>query len=330
MTGRTFTERDPVTLGLVGTAVLVAGIVVALTVPTSNLFGGRQFVAEFAEVGGLGSGDPVVVSGLSVGKVDQLSLDGSQVDVTFTVTDDNVRLGDGTRAAIKAETALGRKELALTPSGSGVLQRIPLSRTTAPYDVTDALSDVTNSVSQVDTDKLSVALNTVASTFQNTPSQVKAVLDGLTQLSRTVNSRDVTLRDLLVHANGVSGVLAQRNTELVKIFTQGQSLLAELNQRGAVIRSLLANSVAVSDQLSGLVADNKAQLDPSLKQLDDLLTVLQQNRDQLGQVLDRTGPLVREIGEAVGSGPFVDTQVGNLVPTNLVPLLPELLARGGK
>jgi phospholipid/cholesterol/gamma-HCH transport system substrate-binding protein len=327
---RTFAERDPVTLGLVGTALLVAGVVAAFTVPTTNLFAGRRFVAEFAEVGGLGSGEAVVVSGLSVGKVEQLALDGNQVDVTFTVTDDNVRLGDATSASIKAETALGREELALTSSGSGSLQRIPLSRTTAPYDVTDALSDVTTSLSQVDTGKLSAALNTVSSTFQDTPPQVRAVLDGLTLLSRTVNSRDVALRDLLVHANGVSGVLAQRDTELVKIFSQGQSLLAELNERGTAIRSLLANSVAVSDQLNGLVQDNSAQLDPSLRQLDDLLTVLENNRNNLDQALKEAAPLVREMGEVVGSGPFSDAYLGNLAPTNLVPLLPELLSRGGK
>ncbi|MEV6602689.1 MCE family protein [Kutzneria sp. NPDC051319] len=325
---RTFAERDPVKLGVIGTVGLVTAIVGAFVVPTA--FGGRHFVAEFTEVGGLGSGDPVVVSGLKVGSVDGVDLDGDHVDVTFSVADKHVRLGDDTAAAIKAETALGRKELALTPAGSGELQRIPLSRTTVPYDVTDALSDVTSQVSQVDTAKVSSALDTVSDTFKDTPPEVKAVLDGLSRVSQTVNSRDAALRDLLLHANNVSGVLAQRNDQLVKILTQGSTLLAELNQRGAAIRSLLTNSVAVSDQLSGLVADNNAQLDPALKQLDDLLTVLQQNRDHLDQVLDRTGPLVREIGEAVGSGPFVDTQVGNLVPTNLVPLLPELLARGGK
>lgn len=325
---RTFAERDPVKLGVIGTIVLVSALVGAFLVPTA--IGGRRFTAEFAEVGGLGGGDPVVVSGLKVGTVDGVTLDGDHVDVSFSVTDHNVRLGDGTSAAIKAETALGRKELALTPAGSGEPQRIPLSRTTVPYDVTDALSDVTKDVSQVDTDKVSSALDTLSDTFKDTPPEVKAVLDGLSRLSETVNSRDVALRDLLLHADNVSGVLAQRDGELVKILAQGSSLLAELNQRGDAIRSLLNNSVAVSDQLSGLVADNKAQLDPSVKQLDDLLTVLQQNRDHLRQVLDRTGPLVREIGEAVGSGPFVDTQVGNLAPTNLVPLLPELLARGGK
>lgn len=325
---RTFAERDPVKLGVIGTVVLVAVVVGAFVAPTS--FGGRQFVAEFAEVGGLGGGDPVVVSGLKVGTVDGVALDGDRVDVTFSLADHNVRLGGDTSAAIKAETALGRKELSLTPAGSGELQRIPLNRTTVPYDVTDALSDVTANVSQVDTGKVSGALDTLSDTFKDTPPQVKAVLDGLSRLSETVNSRDLALRDLLLHANNVSGVLAKRDDQLVKILTQGSTLLAELNQRGAAIRSLLTNSVAVSDQLSGLVADNKAQLDPSLKQLDDLLTVLQQNRDHLDEVLNRTGPLVRELGEAVGSGPFADTQVGNLVPTNLVPLLPELLARGGK
>jgi len=325
---RTFAERDPVRLGVIGTVVLVAVVVGAFLVPTA--IGGRPFVAEFAEVGGLGSGDPVVVSGLKVGQVDGVDLNGDRVDVRFSLKDNNVHLGNDTSAAIKAETALGRKELALTPAGSGELQRIPLSRTTVPYDVTDALSDVTSQVSQVDTGQVSNALDTLSDTFKDTPPQVKAVLDGLSRLSRTVSSRDATLRDLLLHANNVSGVLAQRDDQLVKILTQGSTLLASLNQRGAAIRSLLTNSVAVSDQLSGLVADNKNQLDPTLKQLDDLLAVLQQNRDHIDQVLDRTGPLVREVGEAIGSGPFVDTQVGNLVPTNLIPLLPELLARGGK
>jgi phospholipid/cholesterol/gamma-HCH transport system substrate-binding protein len=325
---RTFAERDPVKLGVIGTVVLVAAVAGAFVVPTG--FGGRQFVAEFAEVGGLGSGDPVVVSGLRVGTVDRVDLDGDHVDVRFSVADTNVRLGDHTGAAIKAETALGRKELALTPSGAGPLDRIPLNRTTVPYDITDALSDVTTEVSQVDTGKVSSALDTLSDTFKDTPPQVKAVLDGLSRLSATVSSRDTALRDLLVHANNVSGALAKRDDQLVEILAQGSTLLAELNRRGAAIRSLLNDSVAVSDQLSGLVADNKAQLDPSLKQLDDLLTVLQQNRDHLDQVLERSGPLVRELGEVVGSGPFADTQVGNLVPTNLVPLLPELLSRGGK
>lgn len=325
---RTFAERDPVKLGVIGTVVLVMVAVGAFAVP--GVIGGRQFVAEFAEVAGLGGGDPVVVSGLKVGRVDGVDLNGDRVDVTFSVTDTNVRLGDHTGAAIKAETALGRKELALTPAGSGELRRIPLNRTTVPYDITEALSDVTTNVSQVDTGKMSSALDTLSDTFKDTPPEVKAVLDGLSRLSAAVNSRDATLRDLLVHADNVSGVLAKRDDQLVKILAQGSSLLAELNRRGAAIRSLLANSVAVSDQLSGLVSDDKAQLDPSLKQLDDLLTVLQQNREHLDEVLDRAGPLVREIGEAVGSGPFVDVQVGNLVPTNLVPLLPELLARGGK
>lgn len=320
---------NPVRLGLIGTAVLVGVLLLAFSGPA--LFVGRHYTANFAEVGGLRVGDQVVVSGTQVGKVDRLALRGDHVEVSFSVTDSLVRLGRQTSAAVKAQTALGKKELALRPAGDGELSEpIPLSRTTIPYDVTEALSDLTTTTSQLDTAKLATALDTMASTFHDTPPQLKAALDGLSRLSTTISSRDTSLRDLLTHANGVSTVLADRNTELVKIFGQGATLLAELNRRSATIRSLLANSVAVSNQVVGLVEDNKTQLDPSLAQLDDLLKLLQDNRNNVDQILKRAEPVIRELGESVGSGPFTETYVHNIVPTNLIPLLPELLSKGAK
>ena len=316
-------------LGVVGTAVLALALVAA--VGGVNVHGGKRYTANFAEVGGLRVGDKVVVSGAEVGRVNDLALSGDHVEVAFSITEPTVRLGQDTSAAIKALTPLGRKELAVRPSGRGELSApIPLSRTSAPYDVTEALSDVTTTVGQLDSAKLAQALETMASTMQGAPPQLAAVLDGLNRLSTTISSRDTSLRELLAHANGVSAVLADRNGELTKIFEQGSALLAELNQRAVTIQSLLSDSVAVSNQVVGLVADNQAQLDPSLRQLDDLLKLLRDNRDNLDQILKQAQPVIREFGESVGSGPFTDTYAQNLVPTNLVPLLPELLTRGAK
>ncbi|AHI01071.1 MCE family protein [Kutzneria albida] len=326
---KAFGERDPVRLGVVGTIVLI--VVLALALSGVAWRGGRQYTAQFGEVGGLRAGDPVVVSGSRVGRVDELVLRGDHVDVTFSVTDARVRLGEQTGAAIKAVTALGRKELALRPSGPGELSApIPTARTIVPYDLTEALSDLTSTTSKIDTGQLATALDTLATTFQHTPAPLRAAMAGLSRLSSTISSRDGSLRELLTHANGVSSVLAQRNGELVKVFGQGATLLAELNRRSATIRSLLADSVAVSNQVVGLVQDNKAQLEPSLRQLDDLLKLLQDNRDHVDQILKQAGPVIRELGESVGSGPFTDTYVHNIIPTNLVPLLPELLSRGSR
>ena len=61
------------------------------------------------------------VSGLSVGRVSSVKLDGTKVLVNFTV-DDDVALGNRTEASIKTETVLGTKMLEITPRGDGKLQ----------------------------------------------------------------------------------------------------------------------------------------------------------------------------------------------------------------
>ena len=88
----------------------------------------------------------------------------------FTV-DNGVELGDRTEAAIKTETVLGTKMLEITPRGDGTLAGpIPLERTTSPYDLPDALGDLTTTISGLDTTQLSdVADHPGARPSQDTP-----------------------------------------------------------------------------------------------------------------------------------------------------------------
>ena len=55
------------------------------------------------------------VSGLRVGQVSSVSLDGPRVLVEFNV-DKNIRLGDRTEAAIKTKTLLGAKIVEVAPA----------------------------------------------------------------------------------------------------------------------------------------------------------------------------------------------------------------------
>jgi len=82
--------------------------------------GGTTFHAAFAEAGGLRSGDPVRIAGVTVGKVTGVDLENAHVMVTFTVRGDS-RLGRDTKAAVKLQTLLGKKYLELTPTGPGQL-----------------------------------------------------------------------------------------------------------------------------------------------------------------------------------------------------------------
>ena len=55
------------------------------------------------------------MSGYPAGKVASIELDGAQVLVRFTV-DKNIRMGEGTQAAIKTKSLLGTKVLDVIPA----------------------------------------------------------------------------------------------------------------------------------------------------------------------------------------------------------------------
>jgi phospholipid/cholesterol/gamma-HCH transport system substrate-binding protein len=321
-------------LGLVGTVVLVAVALVALNSGSlGSLFGGRAFTASFTEAGGIATGDNVIVSGVAVGKVNAVELVGDHVDVGFRVEDSSVVINDQSSAAIKAQTALGKKALQITSAGSSPLESgatIPVTRTTPAYDISEALSELTRTVTGVNTDQLAASFGTLSGVLNSAAPQLRPALSGLQRLSQLLNDRDAELGQLLAHTAGVSGVLADRDQQIQTLFIDGTALLAELNRRGDDISELLDHATALAQQVSGLVDDNRAQLGPALEQLNKVLRTLRENKANIDKALTAAAPLLRELGEVVAGFPGFNVYVPNLVATNLVPTLPGLLTGGAK
>ena len=93
--------------------------------------GGTVYRAQFSEAAGLKPDDPVRVAGVKVGQVEGLRLEDGAVTVEFRVKDAFV--GDRSEAAIKIETVLGAKYVALVPRGEQRAgPRRPASRWSAP------------------------------------------------------------------------------------------------------------------------------------------------------------------------------------------------------
>jgi phospholipid/cholesterol/gamma-HCH transport system substrate-binding protein len=329
---RTQEERDS-RLGLLGTVVAVLLTASALNANAiAPLLADRTLAAVFAEAGGLATDDEVVVSGMAVGRVRDVELRDTDVRVEFTVDEPALRLGTLTSATVTSRSVLGRRALEITPAGEGDLDdgdEIPLDRTTPPYDITEALRGLTANVSELDTERLAEAMGTVSDAFAGTASSVPGALTGLRRLAESVNARDAELRELLRHARGTTQVLAQHDGDLRAIVDQGSGLLAALNERQAAIQQLLGNLTAVSVQLEGLARDNDAQLGPALGEVRTVLAILRQHRENITAALNNAVPLLRELGEVVASMPTLDAYIANLPPTNLVPIVPELLSKGG-
>jgi phospholipid/cholesterol/gamma-HCH transport system substrate-binding protein len=276
---------------------------------------GTGYTAYFTEAAGLQPGNTVRIAGVTVGTVTGVSLDGARVRVSFDVK--GAWVGDDSTVAIDIVTILGEKCLAVDPLGPAPQdpsQAIPASRTTSPYDVTQALQEVGTVFQQVDTASVAKALEDISATFANTPPAVHQALTGLATLSQTIASQDSQIATLVAGTSQLSGTVASQDSEFQALINDGNLLLAELEQQQQAIGSLLTGTEALSTQLEALVKNDDSTLGPMLAKLDKVTTVLEQNQANLQRALQLAGPYTRLTGNLLGSGPWFDTYLCGLIP----------------
>ncbi|MBN9796871.1 MCE family protein [Pseudonocardia alni] len=312
-------QKRPVLTAVIG-LVLIAALTLAAFNYEAIFSGATRYTAEFPEAAGLQANDRVTVAGVEAGRVQDVSLDGDHVKIEFTVED--AWVGNRTTASIEIATLLGSKFLALDPRGDAEQdpdQPIGRDRTKSPFDVVDAFNGLSGTIDQLDTTQLASSLTTLSDTFRDTPPEIRGALDGLSRLSNTISSRDGELKKLLANTRQLSTTLADRRGDVVKLVNDGNLLLGELQRRKDAIANLLDGVQRLSIQLRGLVADNQAQLRPALETLDRVLAVLEENRDNLGEILDKEAVFIRVFGNALGNGRWFDNYLCGLLPP-VVPL----------
>ncbi|MGP2437261.1 MCE family protein [Streptomyces sp. JW3] len=314
-------ERNPVTVALVGLVLLALLTVLAYHADRFSLTGGgTTYTADFTEAAGLDDGDEVRVAGVKVGEITGVALDGDRVKVTFEVED--AWIGDRTTAAIAIKTLLGDKYLALDPLGAGEQDpghRIPRTRTTSPYDVTQAFQDLSSTVDDIDTQRLAESFETISETFADSPPHVRQAATGLSDLSRSVSKRDRELAELLDGSAQLTQTLKDKKSSFETLIEDAGPLLGELQDRRDAITALLKGSRDLGAQLTGLVADNEKQLGPTLTALGRVTTVLERNSTQLDRTLALVGPYYRLLGNTVGSGRWFDSYLCGVVPRDYLP-----------
>ncbi|GAA5056049.1 MCE family protein [Nocardia callitridis] len=314
-------ERNTFRAGVLGTVLIGLLLVVTThldTLPLLNNDG--TYRALFTDTGGLEVGDAVEVAGVDCGRVRGIALAGEWVAVRFSV-EESITLGTDSTAQIATATVLGAKQLRLHPAGERALRpgdTIDVEHTTSPYNLTDALGDLTDTTGAIDTEQLTRSMRVLSETLQDTPDDVRAAVDGMGRLSATVAERDQSLRDLLDHARRVTDVLAQRSGQLDTLVRDANTVLGELQARRDAVSTLFANVSALATQLGGLVRDNEQRLAPTLAQVDGVLDILRRNSDNIAEAIGRLGPYMTELGEAVASGPFFSSYIQNLIPGQII------------
>ncbi len=323
-------ERDPLRTGIFGVVLVVCVVVLAFGYSSLPFWPqGKTYDAYFADAAGITPGNAVYVSGFKVGKVQSVSLAGDSAKISFSV-DSHVAVGDQSLVAIRTDTILGERSIAVSPAGSGKVTSIPRSRTTTPYTLAGALEDLGQNADNLDKPRFEQALGVLSDALRDATPELRGALDGVTSLSRTINSRDEALKGLLAHAKSVTQVLSDRANQVNKLVNDGNELFAALDERRAALGQLISGISDVSAQISGFVADNRREFGPALSKLNQVLDLLNERRDYITEALKRLPTYATELGEVVGSGPGFNVNVYGVIPAPLLATMFDAVYQPGK
>jgi phospholipid/cholesterol/gamma-HCH transport system substrate-binding protein len=310
------TNHSIMRLGTISLVALLLVMAASFNLQKFPGFRGTGYHADFKDANGLARGDMVQIGGVRVGRVQSIEIHRDHVRVNFEVH--KAEFGKDTKASVEVLNLLGTKYLNLTPAGPGQMPHgstIPLDRTRTTYDVVSTLSQLTTTTEQLDTDQLATALRTLAGTIDASAPEVHESFTGISRLSASIASRNTEVEQLIKHANGVTRLLADRKDDLVTLMKQGDQVFEELQARKEAIHRLLVGARQLADSLKGIADDNRTEITSALADLHEVTVNLRKQKANIQATIHNLEPYASILINVIGTGPWFDAYVPNLVGT---------------
>lgn len=298
-------------LGVIAIAVVSVLVGILMIVKVADV-GYTSYTARFLQAAALKVGNPITVAGIPVGEVKSMKLMGDHVEARLKVRND-VALGQDSRAVIKITTILGSRYLSLEPAGSGSLpnKTFELSRTEVPYDLQEALADVTTTYEQVDSDKFAQTLSVLGRQLDGLPEVVPQALANTQNLANIIAGRRDQLGSLLQTTETVANTLRAQQSTVGSLVNQGNALVGEFVARRASFQAMMAALTSLVETLSGIIIEDRPELEKTLVNLRELSDLLGKHDDLVRSTL-QSGPIaLRGLANATGNGNAADINVSN-------------------
>lgn len=325
---KSFTERNPVTIGVVVIALIAAGSTAALAL-NGGAFTGRYTVhARFTDTAGLRSGDKVRVAGIAAGRVGSIREHDGRVDVDLQI-DDGVDLPSDVRAEVVVETLLGSKHVRLSggrdwkdPLEAGDV----ITDTATPTEVLDVENTGTPLLEETDAAAIDDLLGKIERVTEGQRGNVGEIIAGLNRLTTAINERQAEARRLIRSSRTVSGTLAARDQDLLAALDDVNVVLDGLAKRRVQLATLLDETEATARKTADLVQQNRPELDAILNEIHADLQVVERNQTNLAESLSGLSNAISGFASIGYSGKDeIPNEWANMYTQLIGPLSPDAL-----
>jgi phospholipid/cholesterol/gamma-HCH transport system substrate-binding protein len=237
-----------------------------------RLFGdGFVVQADLAESGGIFTGAEVTYRGVQVGRVGALKLaeDGVLVDLKL---EGGTEVPRDTAAVVENRSAVGEQYVDLQPRGQdGPFlaggDRIAREDTATPLPVETLLLDLDRLVRSVDRRDLAVTIDELGKAFSGTGPDLQRMIDSGDALTK--EATDALPETIRLIEDGRTVLDTQRETgSAIRSFSRDlRALSATLRDSDGDLRKVLDNGVVASQQLRGVLRDNRPAIGALLANL---------------------------------------------------------------
>ena len=277
----------------------------------------EHYTAEFANAGGLRSGDPVLVAGVPSGRVDSLALDGPHAIVSFRL-DRGQPLGEASTATVGLRSILGNRFLAVDPLGGGDLgpeRRIGIERTTSPYMIDDIGGAITDLAEGVDTDAVSDMIANLDRVLPQDPEGTGRAVDDVSAALGLLAREDERMSRVVLTTRDLTGVLVSQEESIRALTSQARVLVSVLTQRRDALSALVNSLEELSARVRVLLEEEGDDVDRLLVNMRSVSETYERNIAVMDEVLTRMPPGLRSVTDATGNGPWTDVAT----PTGPIP-----------
>jgi phospholipid/cholesterol/gamma-HCH transport system substrate-binding protein len=208
-----------------------------------------RYTAAFSDVSGLYVGDDVRISGVQVGKVETIRLDGRIAKVDFTAQADHP-VFTNTVAAVRYQSLIGQRYVELVQSAKSDTRlpeggTIPLGQTVPSFDVAKLFNGFQPMFQTLDPAQFNLLGENLLRLIQGDESGIGPFLHDLDEISKLAVDRQAVITAMIGNLSAISEDLGGKSAQLFQLIAQLNDVLTKFGSKAAEFQAALDSGLPV-------------------------------------------------------------------------------------
>lgn len=259
------------------TTIAVVCTLIVLTALQSPVTGAAtRYTAAFSDVSGLYVGDDVRISGVQVGKVENIRLDGRIAQVDFTAQADHPVFAN-TVAAVRYQSLIGQRYVELVQSATPNTRlpaggTIPIGQTIPSFDVAKLFNGFQPMFETLDPAQFNLLGENLLRLIQGDESGIGPFLHDLDVISKLAVNRQAAITVMIRNLSAISQDLGGKSQQLFRLIAQLNDVLTKFGSKAEEFRATLDSALPVLRDVTHILEYAERIFDGSTVPLYDLIS----------------------------------------------------------